>query len=140
MAAKPLPWGHAEVTPTGYQPMKVVYDVTTGDVDELLHVLDRVSYLSNITGADPFEQSIVIVLHGLSPRLFAIRNYEQYKDLQTRAQSLTVGDVIQIRMCKLAAEGQGLKPKDIQGFVELVPMGDAEIVRLQFVEGHAYMQ
>ncbi|TCK17719.1 hypothetical protein DFR30_0961 [Thiogranum longum] len=140
MAAQQFPWGHAKVTPTEYEPMKVVYDVTTGDVDELLHVLDRVSYLSNTTGADPFEQSIVIVLHGLSPRFFAINNYEKYKDLQTRAQSLTVGDVIQIKMCKLAAEGQGLKPKDIQGFVELVPMGDAEIVRLQFSEGHAYMQ
>ncbi len=140
MAAEVLPWGHAQVTPTEYPPMKVVYDVTTGDVEELSHVLDRVSYLSNITGADPFEQSIVVVLHGASPRLFAIRNYEKYKALQTRAQSLTVGDIIQIKMCRLAAEGQGLGPKDIQGFVELVPMGDAEIVRLQFVEGHAYMQ
>lgn len=140
VAAEEPPWGHAKVTPTEYQPMKVVYDVTTGDAGELAHVLDRVSYLSNITGADPFEQSIVIVLHGSSPGLFAIKNYDKYKDLQTRAQSLTVGDIIHIRMCKLAAEGQGLKPQDIQGFVELVPMGDAEIVRLQFEDKHAYMQ
>ena len=140
MAGKEASWGHAQVTPTEYKPMKVVYDVTTGDADELMHVLDRVSYLSKITGADPFEQSIVIVLHGSSVKFFAIENYSQYKNMQTRAQSLTVGGLIQIKMCKLAAEGQGFEPQDIHGFVEMVPMGDAEIVHLQYVEEHAYMQ
>ena len=140
MAEVQVPWGRAKVTPTEYPPMKVVYDVTTGDQGELEHVLDRVSYLSTITGADPFEQSIVLVLHGSSIKFFAIRNFDKYEDLQRRAQSLTVGGVIQIRMCKLAAEGQGFKPDDIHGFVEMVPMGDAEIVRLQYREGHAYMR
>jgi len=135
MAANNAPWGHAQVTPTKYKPMKVVYDVTTGDEAELAHVLDRVSYLSKITGADPFEQSIVLVLHGLSIKFFAIKNFARYEELQRRAQSLTVGGVIHIKMCKLAAA-----PEDIHGFVEMVPMGDAEIVRLQYEEHHAYMQ
>jgi intracellular sulfur oxidation DsrE/DsrF family protein len=120
--------------------MKVVYDVTTGDQAELEHVLDRVSYLSKITGADPFEQSIVLVLHGESIKFFAIKNFARYEELQRRAQSLTVGGVSVIKMCKLAAEGQGFGPEDIHGFVEMVPMGDAEIVRLQYEEHHAYMQ
>ena len=140
LADSKVSWGHAQVTPTEYKPMKVVYDVTSGDADELAHVLDRASYLSKITGADPFEQSIVLVLHGASPRFFAIENYDKYKELQSRAQSLTVGDVVKIKMCKLAAEGQGFEPADIHGFVELVPMGDAEIIRLQFDEAHTYMQ
>ena len=50
------------------------------------------------------------------------------------------GDVLKMRMCKLAAEGQGYKPKDIHGFIKIVPMGDAEIIRLQNEEHHAYMQ
>ncbi len=140
LADAPAPWGQAQVTPTDYKPMKVVYDVTTGDAGELAHVLDRASYLSKITGADPFEQSIVLVIHGAAPRFFAIENFSRYEELQRRAQSLTVGNVIQIKMCKLAAEGQGFKPADIHGFVEMVPMGDAEIVRLQYEEDHAYMQ
>lgn len=139
-AAENAPWGHAKLTPTQYKPMKVVYDVTTGDQAELEHVLDRASYLSKLTGVDPFEQSIVLVLHGSSIKFFAIKNFARYEDLQRRAQSLKVGSLIQFRMCKLAAEGQGLAPADIQGFVEMVPMGDAEIVRLQYEEGHAYMQ
>ena len=56
------PWGHGKLTPTRYKPQKVVYDVTTGKLEIMDHVLDRASYLSTITGADPFDQSIVLVL------------------------------------------------------------------------------
>jgi len=48
--------------------------------------------------------------------------------------------VLIIRMCKIAAQAQGYAPKDIQNFVEMIPMGDAEIIRLQNEEAHAYMQ
>ena len=57
-----------------------------------------------------------------------------------RAKSLTENGNIKFRMCKLAAQGHGFKPKDIHGFVEMVPMADAEIVRLQQDEGYAYMR
>ncbi len=60
--------------------------------------------------------------------------------LMKRAQSLVESETLKIKMCKIAAEGQGYQPKDIHGFVEMVPMGDAEIIRLQFEEKHAYMQ
>jgi hypothetical protein len=48
------------------------------------------------------------------------------------------GGTIEFRMCKLAAKGQGYNPNDIHSFVSMVPMGDAEIVKLQ-QEGFAYM-
>jgi len=140
LAGGPASWGHARDTQTEYEPMKVVYDVTTGNAEAFKLVLDRTSYLSKITGSDPLDQSIVLVLHGSAPKFFAIQNYAKYKSLQERAQSLTVGGLIQFKMCKLAAAGQGFKPEDIQGFVEMVPMGDAEIVRLQYMEKHAYMR
>ena len=139
-AVAEAPWGRGKVNPIEYQPMKVVYDVSGYSVDEVEHVLDRASYLSKITGADPMDSSIVIVLHGSELSYYAIKNYKKYKHLVDRAQSLTVGGIIKIKMCKIAAEGQGFKPEDIHGFIEIVPMGDAEIVRLQTEEGHAYMQ
>jgi intracellular sulfur oxidation DsrE/DsrF family protein len=139
-AVADTPWGRGKVNPIEYKPQKVVYDVSVDTVGEVDHVLDRVSYLSKITGADPFDSSIVIVLHGPELSYYAIENYGKYKALVDRAQSLTVGGTIKIKMCKIAAEGQGYKPEDIHGFIELVPMGDAEIVRLQTEEGHAYMQ
>jgi intracellular sulfur oxidation DsrE/DsrF family protein len=43
-------------------------------------------------------------------------------------------------MCKVAAQGHGFKPEDIHGFVTMVPMADAELVRLQQEEGYAYMR
>lgn len=139
-ADNPAPWGHSKVTETEYKPQKVVFDVTTGDLDTFSRVLDRASYLSKITGADPFEQSIVLVLHGASVRLFAIENTGKYKDMLKRAQSLTSSDTLTIKMCKIAAERHGYLPKDIHGFIEMVPMGDAEIIRLQNESSHAYMQ
>ena len=72
--------------------------------------------------------------------MFAIENYAGNRKLMQRAESLVTGEVLKIRMCKVAAESKGYKPEDIHGFVELVPMGDAEIIRLQYEEGHAYMQ
>jgi len=103
-------------------------------------VLDRASYLSTITGADPFDQSIVLVLHGSAIKFFAIKHTGEYQNMLARAESLVSGEVLKIKMCKVAAQTQGFKPEDIHGFVELVPMGDAEIIRLQYEENHAYMQ
>ena len=57
-----------------------------------------------------------------------------------RAQSLTLAGPIVFRMCAVAARMHGYQPEDIHGFVELVPMADAEIVRLQTEEGYAYMK
>lgn len=134
------PWGGASLIPTNYKPQKVVYDVHVKTIEALESVLDRASYLSKITGADPFEQSIVLVSHGNEINFFAKKNYAKYKALMQRAQSLVESEALKIKMCKIAAQGKGYQPQDIHGFVEMVPMGDAEIIRLQYEEGHAYMQ
>lgn len=141
-AGDPAPWGTAasNQAETEYAPHKVVYDVASDSLEEFQRVLDRVSYLNNLYGADPFAASIILVLHGDEIPFFAIKNYSKYHELMRRAQSLTVGGIIEIRMCKLAARGQGFEPADIHGFVRIVPMADAEIVRLQQEEGYAYMQ
>ena len=139
LAASNAPWGSAQDLDIEYSKQKVVYDTAVKTVEALTSVLDRASYLSVLNGADPFDNKIVIVLHGDEIDFFAIKNFAKYKELMTRAQSLTVGGIIEFRMCKIAAEGHGYQPKDIHGFVHMVPMGDAEIVRLQH-EGYSYMR
>lgn len=140
-AADPdAPWGKAKVEQVKYKPQKVVYDVSLSSPAGLSHVLDRVSYLNKVYEADPFDSSIIMVLHGGEIPFFAIKNYAKHKDLMARAKSLVESGNIQFRMCKLAAEGHGFKPDDIHGFVVMVPMADAEIVRLQQEEGHVYMR
>ena len=140
LAAEIAPWGKGKPSSVDYSPQRVVYDVAVSDHEAPSRVLDRASYLNNLYQADPFAASIVLVLHGDEIPLFAIGNYGKYKELMTRAQSLTVGGAIEIRMCQIAARGHGFDPEDIHGFVQIIPMADAEIVRLQQEEGYAYMQ
>ena len=140
LAAAEAPWGSATVIETEYKPQKVVYDVSVNSIEKMTSVLDRASYLSKITGADPFDSSIILVLHGGEIDFFAIKNHQKYRDLMQRAQSLVQSEVLKIRMCRIAAQGHGYEPEDIQGFVKMVPMGDAEIIRLQNEENHAYMR
>lgn len=134
------PWGSATEIQQTYRGQKVVFDTTSGSLAGLTSVLDRASLISVLNGADPLDNKIVIVLHGGAIPFFAIKNYARHKDLMHRAQSLSVGDVVEFRMCKAAAQLQGFKPEDIHGFVRMVPMADAEIVRLQQEEGFAYMR
>ena len=139
MAAE-APWGIASVIESEYIPQNVVYDVSVNSIEKMSSVLDRASYLSKITGADPFDSSIILVLHGGEIDFFAIKNTQKYRDLMQRAQSLVQSEVLKIRMCQIAAQGHGYEAEDIQGFVKMVPMGDAEIIRLQNEENHAYMR
>jgi len=134
------PWGRATEIQQTYAGQKVVFDTTSGSMAGLTSVLNRASLLSVLNGADPLDNKIVIVLHGNAIPFFAIKNYAKNKELMHRAQSLSVGAVVEYRMCRAAARLQGLQPKDIHGFVKMVPMADAEIVRLQQEEGFAYMQ
>jgi len=134
------PWGSATEIEQTYRGQKVVFDTTSGSLAGLTSVLDRASLISVLNGADPLDNKIVIVLHGGAIPFFAIGNYANNKDLMHRAQSLSVGEVVEFRMCRAAARLQGFKPEDIHGFVRMVPMADAEIVRLQQEEGFAYMR
>lgn len=139
-ADEAAPWGRAAAQSVEYAPQKVVYDVAVADGEALSGVLDRASYLSAVYGADPFSASIVLVLHGNEIPLFAIENYEKHTELMTRARSLTVGGIIELRMCEQAARAHGFEPDEIHGFVQIVPMADAEIIKLQQEGGYAYMQ
>jgi hypothetical protein len=140
VADEAAPWGRAMATDIHYQPQKVVYDVAASSERGFSSVLSRASYLNSVYHADPFGTSIVLVLHGDEIPFFAVKNYGKYRELMQRAQGLTVGGTVKFRVCRAAAEGHGLQPADLHGFVEVVPMADAEIVRLQREEGYAYMQ
>lgn len=133
------PWGTAKVVDQKYSKQKAVYDAAVSSVAQMTSILDRASYLSILNDADPFDSKIIIVMHGDEIPFFAIKNYGKYKELVTRAQSLAVGGTIEFRMCAVAAKSKGFGAKDIYGFVTLVPMADAEIIRLQ-QENYGYMR
>jgi intracellular sulfur oxidation DsrE/DsrF family protein len=133
------PWGHAKAVEQAYAKEKVVYDVAVDSEAAVRSVISRAVLLANLNGNDPFDTKVVIVLHGNEIPFFAIKNYAKYRDLMQRAQGATQTGVIEFRMCRIAAKGHGFEPADIHGFVTMVPMADAEIVRLQQA-GYAYMR
>lgn len=136
----PSPWGGAQTMSVKYKPHKLLYDVTTSDPKKLINILDRVSYLFKLYESDMFESSIVIIIHGNAIPFFAIDQFTRYKQTMKRAYNLTVSTTIEFRMCKAAAAAMHYQAKDIHGFVKMIPMADAEIVRLQQEEGYAYMR
>ncbi|HED34999.1 MAG TPA: hypothetical protein ENJ08_12440 [Gammaproteobacteria bacterium] len=138
LAAEASPWGAAQLLDIEYKPGKALYDITTGDIEELSDLLSRIGLLYKLQGSDTFDGSIVVVVHGDAIPFFAMSQPGRYKDLMDRAHSLTVGTSIEFRMCRAAARQLNYEAKDIHGFVKMVPMADAEIVRLQHA-GYAYM-
>lgn len=103
-------------------------------------MLDRASFLKSLYEANPLDSSIILVLHGNEVPFFAVENYEEYKELMSRASSLAIDGIIEFRMCAQAADVHGFKPEDMHGFVQVVPMADAEIVLLQQDQGYVYMR
>ncbi|MGM0552705.1 MAG: DsrE family protein [Pseudomonadota bacterium] len=134
-----LPWGAANVMERDYSPRQVVYDVYVDSEREMDAVLDRVSMLNNIYEADPFESHIVMVLHGSEIPFFSREQFAEREKLMRRAKSLTDAGNIEFRMCRAAARAHGVDTADVHGFVNIVPMADAEIIDLQH-EGYVYMQ
>jgi intracellular sulfur oxidation DsrE/DsrF family protein len=139
MADELSPWGHATTSQQTYEKQKVLYDITTGDAERLANILARTGYLSKLNGENSFDSKIIVVIHGDAIPFFAIANFKQRKKLMELAYSQTLNEVIEFRMCQKSAELQGFKPADMHGFVSMVPMADAEIIRLQ-QEGYAYMR
>jgi intracellular sulfur oxidation DsrE/DsrF family protein len=138
LANETAPWGHASTSETTYQKQKVVYDLDVGSKEHLANILARTAYLSKLNGDDPFDNKIIVVIHGDAIPFFAIKHTKQYLDLMKQAYSQTLGGSIEFRMCQAAARLQGFEAKDIHGFISMVPMADAEIIRLQMA-GYAYM-
>lgn len=136
--AQTAPWGSAQAQKTTYAPQKVVYDVSVSTPEEFDVILDRLSGLSVEYGADPFDASIIAVLHGPEMHFLDSREFHNHEELVRRAQSLTVGGVIELRMCQRAARNRGIESEHVHGFIQMVTMADAEIARLQQEEGYAY--
>ena len=87
-----------------YTPAKVVYDISSEDPVFLGNILDRVSLLQTIYDNNPFEASIVIVVHEGAIPLFKVNNnHNKALNLMDRARSLTMGEIIQFKICETSA-------------------------------------
>jgi intracellular sulfur oxidation DsrE/DsrF family protein len=133
----------ADQNQKNYSPSKVVYDLSSSDPAVLQNILDRISMLQNVYNNNPFESSIVVVVHEGAIALFVENNKDAkmigYEDLMLRAKSLTLGEVIKFKVCEASAKMQSISVSDLPEFVSMVPMADAELVDLQ-QSGYAYLR
>lgn len=123
---------------TSYNPGKVVYDVTAATANEINHLLDRAALLQKTYHNDSFAAEIILVIHEDAIPLFS-KTRAVGAQLQQRAQSLTLGEIINFRVCAASARMQGFKTSDFPAFIKIVPMADAEIIQLQN-NGYAYLR
>lgn len=128
----------AKETNSYYSPSKVVYDLSSSDPAVLKNILDRISMLQNVYNNNPFQASIIVVVHEGAIPLF-VKTASKTSDLISRAHSLTLGEIIKFKVCEASAKMQGFSKKDFPEFTKMVPMADAEIVMLQN-NGYAYLR
>ena len=119
-----------------YNPSKVVYDVSSEDPLALGNILDRISMLQNVYNNNSFDASIIVVIHEKAIPLF--KNSAQ-NELMLRARSLAMGDIIKFEVCEASARMQKISASQLHDFISMIPMADAEIIRLQ-QSGYAYLR
>ena len=112
-------------------PLRAVLDISVHTLEELKVLLDRAEELAMRPQAQGAEASVVLVLHGPEVEFFSIRNYEKYKDIVDQAARLDAFDVVDVKICQTMLDMQGIERADIPAFIEQVPLGPGEIVRLR---------
>jgi uncharacterized protein len=116
-------------------PVKVVYH-NNEDVD---HAPQMIRNIRNHLSADPTAR-IVVVSHAAGIN-FLLRDA---KDRNGNPFEVAVQDLVskgvEFRACEITLKSRNIDPKQLIEEAKLVPSGVAEVSRLQFKEGYAYLK
>ncbi len=77
------------------------------------------------------SSGIALVLHGPEIRIFAKKNYAQYRYIVDRAKRLSKHHIIDIKLCRTKMKELHLREQDVPSWVEIVPYGPDEEKRLR---------
>jgi intracellular sulfur oxidation DsrE/DsrF family protein len=111
-------------TPPGY-----VFGVTVRTAQQLDAVLDRADSLRKLFNPEQHSR-ISIVLHGDELKLFQKANYSANQSSVDRARLLDQAQIIDIKACQTMMRTLDIQQSELPGFIEQVPLGPAEIDRL----------
>ena len=117
------------------QPVRAVYHF----VDGLEQASRGLQYLRNHLEADPTAQ-IVVVTHAAGVD-FLMKGAKTAKgnEFRNAVEDLELAGV-RFRVCEITLRERGLRREQFLPEVQFVPSGVAEIARLQFREGYAYLR
>lgn len=98
--------------------------------DEIKEVLEKAQKYVDGSEKFPDFDPIAVILHGPELRVFARENYQMYKGIVELAARLEAFNVIDVRVCEVQMQRDGIKTGDLPAFVDTVPYGPAEEQRL----------
>jgi intracellular sulfur oxidation DsrE/DsrF family protein len=78
----------------------------------------------------PAVPPIAFVIYGPDVEIFFRENYSDFKPIVDLAARLSALEVIDIKVCQVSYEKQGLGKSTLLPFVSTVPFGPAEVTRL----------
>ena len=116
---------------------KLQANITLHTLDELKQLLDQAEKIANGDTEYNTSEPIAVVLHGEEIKAFMRTNYRENKSLVDLAARLDAFNVIDVKVCKRWMGANGIMISDLPPFVEPVPFGAGERVRLEEV-GYAY--
>jgi hypothetical protein len=116
-------------------PVKVVYHMNEG----VERAPQMIRNIRNHLNADP-KVKIVVVSHAAGIN-FLLRDA---KDANGNPFEVAVQDLVskgvEFRLCEYTLKSRNIDPKQALEEAKLVPSGVAEVARLQFQEGYAYLK
>jgi len=104
----------------------VAVDVTLHHPEEINALLHKLAQMPR----DPNTPAVALVLHGDEIQFFTRKHYDQYKDLVDLAGRLEASNAIEVKVCRTRMSMMGIQEQDLPAYVETVPYGPDEVLRL----------
>jgi len=104
----------------------VVVDVTLHHLEEISALLHKLSNMQR----NPNTPAVALVLHGDEIQFFTRKHYDRYKDLVDLAGRLEANNAIEVKVCRTRMSMMGIQEQDLPAYVETVPFGPDEVLRL----------
>ncbi len=104
---------------------------------ELQGILRRAEALFNQQGFKVAEP-VVFILHGAEGRVFLRQSYPKNKKLVDLAARLSALQVVDIKVCETWMDGQKIDSTQLLPFVDTVPNGPAEVLKMMKEKGYSY--
>lgn len=117
---------------------RYLFNVTLHTPEEIAGLLARAEELAKTWRADSRHAGIALVLHGPEIEIFAKKNYQRFRKTVDQAARLDATRIIEVKMCRTEMKHLGIREEDIPDFIELVPYGPDEEMRLRR-NGYVYL-
>lgn len=127
----------ASIEETATAPQTLQANIALHTLAELKQLLEQAEKIANGETQYNTEEPIAVVLHGEEIKAFMRSNYRDNKALVDLAARLDAFNVIDVKVCKRWMGANGIMVNQLPPFVEAVPFGVGERIRLEKA-GYAY--